>query len=467
MSPPARHLSWRSPQNPAPALPVPYPHARSRFATVAALAVFLPVWLPGRLLVGDFSWAFVVPFVLALWALTRPAWPGAVRRALRGGYRRGLWLEVLCVGAILLLAAATMLFSPEPLRALRVILPMSYAICALVLLSRIPPLVQRRMVFAALFAGALALGFALLLTQTDSGRATVIRGYRFLAFFENPNQLGLMIVAVWPLAIALLLNAHSPNVRLLCAATVGILLATILMSGTKTALALCFVSGALLWFYHGSRSGSLGKTLVRLAVIAVAIVLAVPALLWLLNWASPAFFERVESILTHGVWAFPSMQTRGEIWKISFRIGLAHPLLGEGAGTSVYGYAHSHNMFLDYFRGMGIFALAAAVLLVLSAVSRGARFFLSTWRKGQTDRPSDTIIAGMYLGAIFYLVGNQLSDSFSPTTAFLFWMMYLGACLAESPAAVIVRQGRPRSTVGWTDRVPGRRPPSIAVAQPI
>jgi len=475
MSPGARGLSWRSPQNSAPILAGPPARAGSGFSVLVMVAVLLPLWFPRPLMVGELSFAFAMPFVLAFWALTQPAWRGSLQRALRGRYGRGLWVEALCVCLAMFMAFMSMLVSPVPLRAFRVILPMAYAICALILLSRMPSHLQRRMIFALLFSGVLVLGIAIGLSQVGWGRSIVMRDYRFLAFFEKPNQLGVVVMAVWPLAIALLLNARTAILRLLCTIMLLVLATAIFMSGTKTALALGFVSAALIWLYHGSRSGSLDKTLFKLCVILCGIAFAVPSTLWVLSWASPDFFRRVNSILTYGMWEFPSMQTRDMVWKESIQIGLDHPLLGEGAGTRVYRYAHSHNMFLDYFRGMGVFGLAAAVVLVLSAVSRSANFLLSTLPKGQVDRASDTIVAGMYLGAIFYLIGNQLSDSFSPTTAFLFWIMYLGAYftapplspVARTPLSLVVRPVGQLSTSGWMPRAKRAGLTPEAAAQPI
>jgi len=476
-----RRLSRRSPQIAAPARGVPSVQAAGYLGVLAAMAAFLPVWAPRSLDSGDMSISFAVPFVLAFWALTQPAWRGSFRRALHGRYGRGLSLEALSVGVIILMAFLSMLVSPEPLRAFRVILPMAYAACTLILLSRMSSGAQRRTVFALLFSGTLVFGVSILLSQFGAGRALVMRDYRFIAFFENPNQLGVAVMAVWPLAIAFLLNARTTILRLSSALILLILLTAIFMSGTKTALALGFVSGALTWLYHGSRSGSLDKTLFRLTIIFCALVLAVPVTLWILSWATPDFFKRVNSILTYGLWEFPSMKTRDIVWQDSIRVGLDHPLIGGGAGTQVYHYAHSHNMFLDYFRGMGIFALAAAVVLVTSAVSRGANFLLCTLPKGQVDRESDTIVAGMYLGAIFYLIGNQLSDSFSPTTAYLFWIMYFGAYLTAPPLSSVAlsagqsagsmwmrrRTSLQPSTQGWAPRAKHSASNPEPAAQPI
>jgi hypothetical protein len=456
-------VAWQSRKSPAPDLVLHRPNVGSRLRDAAAIVAFLPMWMPGQLQVGNFSFAFALPFVLASWALLQPAAPGSLQHALSGQHGRGLWLEALCAIVIATLAATTMLFSPEPLNAFRVILPMGYGICTLILLSRLSKPAVARAACAVLFSGVLTLALGLVLAQTGWGHDNLMREYRFFGFFENANQLGIMLVAVWPFAVALLLSAHTKKARVVSAGIVLVLATSILMSGTKTALALSFASGALMWLYHSSRSGTLGATLTRVFVALCAIVVAAPALLWVLSWASPAFFARVNNILTNGVWAFPSMQARSEIWKISFQTGLAHPFLGVGAGSEVYGYAHSHDMFLDYFRGMGVGALLAAVVLVLSAGFRGANFLIATWQKRDVDRAPDTIVAGLYMGAFFHLIANQLSDSFSPTTAFLFWMLYFSAFFMARPQAAPVRPTRGLapghrhpSTVGWSPRMRSR-----------
>lgn len=431
-------------------------------ATLVALAIFLPVWVPGPLSAGGFSLAFLVPFALAAWALTLPAPPGLVAHVIQGGYGRGLWLEAFCVGGVLLLAFLSMTYSPDPRRALRVILPMAYAVCALILLCRLPALQRRRLIYALVFSGVGAIGLAVLLMQTGSSR-WVAPGYRLRAFFENSNQFGLMILAIWPLTIALLMNARTTRWRLICLVSVLVLAAAMFLSGTKTALALGFVSAAVLWLYHGSRAGSVGRALITVSLLLCGIIVSVPVMMWVLSWASPVTFDKVNDILSDGIWSYQSMESRDAIWEESVRIGLANPLLGEGAGVKVLGKTHSHNMLADYFRGMGVFGLIAAFVLMVSVVSRGSRFLLRTWHKGRDDREIDMLVAGMYLGSIAYILGNQLSDSFSPTTAFPFWMMYLGAYLtswhlqpARAPAGDRVAAAR------WEPR--GRRRVGTAVA---
>lgn len=404
-------------------------------------------------MIGEVSLAFAVPFLVALWAFFRPAPVGAIGMALASGSGRSLAIEASCVVGLLLLAIASMFVSDDPYRAFRVIFPMLYAICALVILARVPVHLRFKLLYALLFAGVVALGIALLMTQT-SGRLVVMRDYRMIAFFENPNQLGVMFLGVWPLALAMLMVARSIPSKLLCLGMVAILVAVTFLSGTKTALALGFASAALMWFYHASRSGSINKAVFKIAVVASIFILSVPALLWVVSWANPSFMLRVDAILEKGVWQFPSMKTRGEVWMDSFQTGLEHPVLGVGAGTRIHDRSHSHNIFFDYFRGMGIFGGIAAAILMASVFLRGFGFILTTWHKGMQDRSSDIITAGLYMSAVFYLIANQLSDTLSPTTAFLFWMMYIGAYLAASSTLTVARpEAHTRAgTLSWTAR---------------
>lgn len=412
---------------------------RSRAATLLAIGIFVPLWMSRPLGAGDASLAFAVPFVLAGWALMQRAAPSAFGSILVRGGPQGLWLETVAVATVIVMAILSTLVSPEPFRAFRVLLPMSYAICALVIVSRVPPLARRRLVYAVTVAGIVVLGASLVLAQLPGGRAWVMRDYRLRAFVENANQLGLLILAIWPIALALLLNSRSIRMRLFCLLGVAVLATALLLSGTKTALALAFVATALLWLYHASRSGTVGKTVVTITLALCVLVLAVPVLLYVLSIASPITFNKVNAILTHGVWEYRSIQTRDELWQESLRLGLAHPLLGAGAGTRVFGVSHSHNFALDYFRGMGVLGLAAALTLTGLVVARALRFLVGSWSGGSTNRPSDVMTAAMYLGAAGYIIGNYLSDSLSPTTAFPFWLMYFCAVLATRSASSQMR----------------------------
>ncbi|GAA4018929.1 hypothetical protein GCM10022280_18240 [Sphingomonas swuensis] len=447
----ARHLTIGSDPMAVRVPPAAVP-ARSGAGTVVALLAFVPVWMSRPLGSGNASLAFAIPFLVALWAVLRPAPPQAFGRALQG-----LQMEALAVGSVLVMASVSMLVSPDPFRAARILLPMAYAVCALIVMARVPPILRRRLVYALLFAGVLVLSASLLLSQSASGRALVMRDYRLRGFVENANQLGLMILCVWPVAVALLLNARTLRTRLLGVLAVGVLAAAMVLSGSKTGLALGFASGALTWLYHASRSGSIGKTMVTLTLASCALIVAVPILLYILSLASPITFAKIDTILTHGIWDYRSIQTRDEIWQESLRLGLANPLLGSGAGAKVLGVSHSHNLALDWFRGMGVIGLAAALLLTLAVLVRSAGFLVASWRRSAANRSIDVVTAAMFIGAAFYLLGNYLSDSLSPTTAFPFWLVYLAACL-EARQRVVPASAPRWSNLGSAKGLPMQAP---------
>ncbi len=128
-------------------------------------------------------------------------------------------------------------------------------------------------------------------------------------------------------------------------------------------------------------------------------------------------------------------------------------MIGVGAGTHVFGPPdHSHNMILEYFRGMGVFGLLAAVLLLVATVVRTFRFMAATIGGGREGRAHDTQLLALFLGALGYLVGNQLSDSFSPSTAFLFWAVYVCAILSAQPPLQREARARPISPRRWAPR---------------
>src|SRR6478672_5314820 len=104
MSSTAPKLLWQSPEFSAPADNTPYRKSGSRIGALVAVAAFLPLWLPTLLSVGNFSFAFAMPFILAAWALTQPTSAGSFRRALVGTQGQGLWLQASCAAVIGVLA---------------------------------------------------------------------------------------------------------------------------------------------------------------------------------------------------------------------------------------------------------------------------------------------------------------------------------------------------------------------------
>src|SRR6266496_4158855 len=108
-----------------------YPQRYRQKAQPAPLFPLLAVctaallWLPSLFAVGDTSLAFLIPFMVIAWALLSPGSGRRSTSAIRGEFSRGLWIEIGCVWVALLFAVLSMIHSPAPERAFRVIVPMA------------------------------------------------------------------------------------------------------------------------------------------------------------------------------------------------------------------------------------------------------------------------------------------------------------------------------------------------------
>lgn len=409
---------------------------------LAALALTAVLWLPSELPSGDFSASFLIPFVIFAWLMFRSVTAPQVRRA--AVLRAGLWIEIGCAVLILLFAMLSSIDSPAPARSFRVILPMMFGLGAMLLLPLLPSQGCRRLVYACLLSGTVLTAVGLLIMQQPGVRPIVMDEYRFAGFFDNANQKSLVLSIFLPLALALGLTTARPLLKLGSLAAFLVLAAALVLTGGKTALGIGFVVCAATAVYYVSRDDRSLRILARLAVTIALVLVALPILLWILSKASPITFEKVTTIFTGGVQDYASIRSRNRLWEESLRLGFANPLTGAGAGTMVFHVSHSHNVVLDYFRGLGLVgALSIAVIYVMVAV-RTVRFYAATFASGATNKWQDSIIAALYLGALAYLSGNMLSDSLSPSTSFFFWLVYVAAYISERsrPAPALAHRRR-------------------------
>jgi O-antigen ligase len=411
---------------------------------VGALLLLLPVWLPSLLLVGGYSLAFLAPFAAAAWLLwhSPPRSAGAVVGASFGP-------EWLAIALATFGAWLSMFGTSDPERAFRVLLPMAYGAVTIVALRRAGVAVAVRLVLALLVSGTAVLAFGLAIAATGAVQPVVMFLYRFKAFFENPNQLALVLAVVWPISIALVLTAASVRSRLYSLAMLLMLTAALLFSGGKTGMVLALAGGCAVWLYHAARSGTAGRAFLALTLTLFAIALLIPVILLALSYASPITYEKLNSIITGGVTDYQSIRSRNVLWDESIRAGVLNPLTGTGAGTKVLGRSHSHNMILDYFRGMGVTGLIAAVLMLGTAIARTIGFAVKTLRQDAVSRRPDTLNLSFFVGASGYMLGNQISDSFSPSTAYIFWLVYVAAIITSSEPRKAVRASEGRAPLHW------------------
>lgn len=245
---------------------------------------------------------------------------------------------------------------------------------------------------------------------------------RTAAFFKQANQLGIALSLAAPLVICYPLSKGRGWVSVLAFA-ISLFLG-LAFSGSKTNLVLGGFASicALIVSMHIMRFPT-KHPLATLAIIAIA-PLFVIASIEILEVVNPRAFRLLQQFTEDG--SAPSVDIRGEVWSDAISHGLLHPLLGVGAGQMAFGgrFSHSHNVFADYFRCLGVTGLMAIILQISCLVV----ICLSSLRDAIVKRSERydlrLLTAGLAIGVLTYIVSNQMSDSFGPSTIPLMWMCF-------------------------------------------
>lgn len=248
---------------------------------------------------------------------------------------------------------------------------------------------------------------------------------RTAAFFKNPNQFGIVLSCVAPIHLARgLLVRHWRFLNLTGYAIIGFAL---IASGSKTNLILYSASGIGLMVVSAMMSGSFAKSagLLFRNLLLIA-VLALPAFTVL-----QSFNPRAAGTLAHFATAQEAVTVsqRFILWKHGIDTGMQNPWLGEGAGQLTVHplthevYTHSHNLFVDYFRTLGLPGLIVIAFLVFSVLALVVRMYFRLQVDRVLPRERRATILGLMASVVTFFLSNQLSDSFGPSTTPFFWVV--------------------------------------------
>lgn len=248
---------------------------------------------------------------------------------------------------------------------------------------------------------------------------------RSFGTFKHPNQFGIFLSTIFPIALALIAVSKGRR-RALTFGCIALMFIGLVLSGSKTNLLIVIASmSAMLLAIGFTRAGAMtGLILTPLILAAVALVAFVvyqvmlvfnPRALLILS----AFFEGEE---------VRSLVSRERIYLLSMRAFHDNPLFGIGAGTLVITnpsgetVSHAHNVILDYARALGwpglVFMGASVFIFVMTA--------LLTILSLMFGRPSVARFRIPALGFSFsvlnYVAANFVSESFGPSTAPFFYL---------------------------------------------
>ena len=256
----------------------------------------------------------------------------------------------------------------------------------------------------------------------DSDRAS--------GFFKNPNQFGMVLSTMFPVATAFLLVERRR--RLLWAVCWLLLLLGLVACGSKTNLILSSLSlvTMLCAFSLVAYTGAQRMMMIVISIFAtIVLILGGAALLSLFN---PRALRIMLTFLSQDG-EVASLISRDQLWRYSFQQFLIDPILGQGAGQPISIFfreetvPHSHNVLLDYLRTLG----APGFLVMLTILSTAACLsVISIWSAiwASTAATGHRIFCiGLGVGGISYMAANMSSDSMGPSTSPFFWLvLYLG-----------------------------------------
>ncbi|MER8464775.1 O-antigen ligase family protein [Mesorhizobium sp. M1396] len=401
---------------------------------VSVLLLIVSIWFPGatRIAGTDGSLSFLLALFCALVSVV--AYAETARRLHRA--EAALATAVLTISAfIMVLSLLSMLYADNPTRTMRAVFAQVFGfaiIPAVAAISTRPKgLVAIDRIVMTMIIMSVATSCVVAIGLGDARFADRAEGY-----FKHSNQLGIALSAALPLVAAKLVSSRSHRLLLL-GCLVAVLLGLV-KSGSKTN----FVLGvAGLGAFFGLFSIYLVRRKQSPITVIVGTVTApilLEASLVTLQYLNPRAYNLLALQLSGG--EAHSVVSRQRLWSISIDLGLSHPFMGVGAGQPVGDIApHSHNLFIDAFRTLGIPGVALVSIMVLVVVVYVVSAVLSTLfdkDRGKHSTEINVMVLGTSVSVFNYIAANQMSDSFGPSTAAFFWLPL---------ALLIFYRGRQRS----------------------
>ncbi|MCR4267849.1 O-antigen ligase [Nitratireductor sp. ZSWI3] len=411
----------------------------ARFLSVLRISICMlvvSIWFPGATQISgtDGSLSFLLALLCTVIGV-------AVYGKAAGNLHRNdalFMLGLLAVaGLIVLLALLSMLYADNPLRTLRVVFAQIFGfallptIAALAMGPRGPAEIDG--IVSAFIGMGVVTACLVIAGLGDANFADRAAGY-----FKHANQLGIAMSAVLPLVAARLLLARRHRILLL-GCTAAIVLGLV-MSGSKTNFVVGTMGLLVFFTLYGVYLAARRRRPVALLAGLVAIPLTAQATLLTLQAFNPRAYRLLALQFSGG--DAHSMVSREQLWAMSIELGLAHPFTGVGAGQPIGDIApHSHNLFVEYFRTMGVPGAALIALMVfLVALYLAAAVLHTLFRGRERTETANVMLLGSAVSAWNYLLANQMSDSFGPSTAPFFWLplallvVYHGAQRSLRPA---------------------------------
>lgn len=258
------------------------------------------------------------------------------------------------------------------------------------------------------------------------GAETIGVGRRAESLFDHPNQYGMVVLALFPLAFTHALEAPRRPWRWV---STGLLATGVLLSGSFANTLLLVAGAALLLLSVFTHLLTLKRVVlaltVALLVVGAALALGPQALVS----ASPRVADMLSSFQATGDLSerLPSVDERLSLYRSALETWLEHPVVGVGADNAGHylrrpsgaASSHAHNMFINTALTTGLVGLAALCVLVIGWLSLAGALL-----QGRAARAGDALLAkGVGTGLLLLFLSNQSSDSLSGTVTYPLWVL--------------------------------------------
>lgn len=275
---------------------------------------------------------------------------------------------------------------------------------------------QRRlrwMILLALVAGLLMCASSLGGFEAEGYRARA----KVRNMFGEPNAMALHLAMMTPIAAALLLGTRNVLRKLFYGASILLMVVGTLATFSRGGfLALACACAVFAW--------KLGRRNRLLVFVLMACALLVAVAL-----APGGYGERLASIFDSSRDLEGSATARQALLLLSVKVSLLHPLLGVGIGNfsilSIKGQV-THNAYTQVASEMGMLALAAYVMFIITAYKRLRRIERETFAEKRRSQFYHLAV-GLQASLVGYAVG-----SFFLSVAYewnLYFLVGYGVCL--------------------------------------
>lgn len=387
---------------------------------ISLLLLIASIWFPGATRIAGTDGSFSFLLALCCATISMASYGDLARRVHRTEAAVAAAL-LSTAGLIIILSLVSMLYTGNPMRTMRAVFAQVFGfatIPAIAVISAKPngSVVVDRLVTAMI---VMSVATACLVIVGLGGAKFADRA---AGYFKHANQLGIAMSAGLPLLAARLVIARKHRL-LLFGCLVAVLLGLV-KSGSKTNFVVGVIGLGLFFALYAIYLAVRRQRPLTIIAGAVAAPLVLQGALFILQSLNPRAYRLLTTQLSGG--EAHSIISRERLWSISIDLGLAHPFTGVGAGQPIGDIApHSHNLFVEYFRTLGVPGVALIAVLVLIVMIYLIGAVIATLRgKGRStySTGANVMVLGTSVCVWNYLLANQMSDSFGPSTAPFFWI---------------------------------------------